>query len=355
MIPLLHRARRAHPSHPSSAARGLAGLFVASLVLALPGAAAAARGDDRAPRIASAEGALRVVDARGRLEAELPLAEGVLVRSLVALDPARSSDWVATATRGDAALLVFLSQGGTTERLPAPAAGGALVLDPIPLVRDGRLEGLVWLAGADSRSLAVRFAPWQGGAWGEAEIVSPMGPGSQLALAAATTADGTAILAWTAFDGEDDETVWSRREGGRWTAPARVAADNRVPDITPALAPLGDGALLAWSRFEDGEYRLVGARLTAQGWSEPTPLAALGSVFPTLSAGPDGPLLVYRDARRRLWTAARLDGEGNVLSRTRVPGGPDAAPVLLRADAEGVEVIPSPGAKPVRVPWRRTP
>jgi len=203
--------------------------------------------------------------------------------------------------------------------LPAPPAAAALSRESLPLIADGRLEGMVWLEGDSTRTLAVRYARWTGAAWEAPQTVSPPGPGSQLALAAARLADGTWMLAWSAFDGHDDEIVWSRQANaggiggiGRWSRPQRVTADNDVPDITPALTATPDGVLLAWSRFdpEEGGYQVVTARFRAGRWEAPRAAAPVGSLFPSFAAGTGGSLLLYQTAVPRGWAAVEIDAAG---------------------------------------------
>ncbi|HEX5760898.1 MAG TPA: hypothetical protein VF121_17045, partial [Thermoanaerobaculia bacterium] len=146
---------------------------------------------------------------------------------------------------------------------------------------DGELAGLAWLEGADGRSLAVRFARWDGERWARPRTVAAPGPGSQTALAAARLADASWLLAWSRFDGADDEVVWSRSagpEGESWSAPRRIAQDNAVPDVTPALtAVAGGGAVAAWSRYDGEDYRVVTARFDGRGWSAPRAVGPAGS------------------------------------------------------------------------------
>jgi len=196
------------------------------------------------------------------------LPEGATLETTATLD----SGWLAAGTQPTGPetkpasardLLLLTGNGQTVSTLPAPPGKtAALRQEPLPLIENGRLTGLVWLEGESRRSLGVRFAVWTGTGWDTPEVVAPPGPGSQLALTAARLRNGTWLLAWSAFDGHDDEIVWSRRVHGAWSRPQRVAADNRVPDITPALtaaSAAGDSALLAWSRYDAalGEYRVV--------------------------------------------------------------------------------------------------
>lgn len=346
--------RSTSPSAPGSAAR-LArrpGVWLTSMALALALPALAGGTADGLPSLVSGLGALRVATAGAELY-RAPLPKDVEVTGLT---PLAGGDWMAAGVRGGSTLLLFRGGAGTAERVASPAAGGSFVARPAPLADGGRLLGLAWLAGPTARHLAVRFAAWEGGGWGPTETVAGPAPGSQLALRGTVLSDGSALLVWSAYDGQDDEIMWSRRQGGRWSDPARVAEDNRVPDITPAVAPLGDGALVAWSRYQDGQYRLVTARLGAGGWSRPEPAGPPGSLFPELTGEGRGLLLTYRDARAGDWTVLDLDAAARVRARAIVTGASaEREPVVLGAGRDGVRVIRSPAAEPETVAWQPLP
>ena len=209
-------------------------LMVAVMALTAPAARA---GERPAVVRAAAPGAIELP---GGERVELALPAGA---ALSAVEPL-AEGWIAAATRpaGAGRRLALLAALPGAPRAPlapveiaAPPAAGRLQAEPLPLVEDGRLAGLVWLEGDEARRFAVRSARWDGAAWTPPRTVSAAGPGSQLALAAARLADGSWLLAWSAFDGHDDEIVWSRERNGVWSKPRRVDADNGVPDITPAL------------------------------------------------------------------------------------------------------------------------
>ena len=200
--------------------------------------------------------------------------------------------------------------------------------------------GLVWLEGSDASALGVRAAAWNGTGFSAAEWVSPPLDGSQLALSGAVLADGSWLLAWSAFDGSDDEILWSRRDGATWTAPARLHPDNRVPDITPAVAATARGAVAAWSRYDGGSYRGRVMRFDASaGWRDEERLGGAGSVFPFFAVddSASGPLLVFREGVEGRWDLIELGGRGEVRSRTQWTGDPSggrwcgSAPVERRA------------------------
>jgi hypothetical protein len=230
--------------------------------------------------------------------------------------------WLAAGVRPDAdgrseILLLTGDAEAATELPPPPGRNAALRQQPLPLVENGHLAGLLWLEGNSRTSFGVRFAEWNGAGWREPQTVAAPGPGSQLALTATRLADGTWLAAWSAFDGTDDEIVWSRRgRDGAWSPAHRAAAGNEVPDITPALTATRDGALLAWSRLDGDEYRIVVSRFRNGAWTKPEFAAPKGSLFPGFEPAPEGQVwLLYRTAEPRGWTVAELDRAGRPVRR----------------------------------------
>src|SRR6266545_231706 len=156
----------------------------------------------------------------------LPVPAGAEMETALSL----ADGWIAAGVHPDASglseiLLLTGDESAVTELPPPPGRAAALREQPLPLVEDGRLAGLLWLEGDGRTSLGVRFAEWSGSGWSESRTVSAPGPGSQLALTTARLADGTWIAAWSAFDGSDDEIVWSRpRPGAPGSRGRRVRA-----------------------------------------------------------------------------------------------------------------------------------
>ncbi len=215
---------------------------------------------------------------------------------------------IAAGTRrqnGGTELVLFAEESGRISSLPAPAGRtGRVRHDPQLLVADGALAGLAWLEGRDLRSLAVRFARWDGEGWEAPRTVAAPASGSQMAPAGARLADGSWLLAWSRYDGGDDEVVWSRSagpDGAAWSSPRRLAADNAVPDVTPALsAAPGGGAVAAWSRYDGEDYRVVTARFDGRRWSAPRVVGPAGSLEPHWERSASGePALVVRTALPR--------------------------------------------------------
>ncbi len=249
---------------------------------------------------------------------DLPLPPTALVQSFAAGD----GQWYAAAVDlrpGGRRLVVLKGSGAKVKELPAPAVLHAAELrEPSLLVVEGALAGMAWVEGKAPRQQVVRVAAWSVGGWREPVTVSPRGPGSQMALATTRLGDGSWLLAWAAFDGSDDEIMWSRWDASRWsagdgvTAPARLAGDNAVPDITPHLWTTPDGAMAAWSCYDGDDYRVHLARFDGTAWSEPDIRGPKGSVYPTFHPGSDGPLLLYQNAWPRGWSVAELDGQGRV-------------------------------------------
>ena len=284
-------------------ARSFAAALLSTVALALPASAAAAETPALRVRLAAGELRVGVSDGADGARLELRLA------------------------RPD----------GSIALLPEPAPRSAARLDePTPLVAAGTLAGLAWLEGATRESYGVRYAPWTGAGWGAVETVAAPGPGSQLALAALVLADGRRLLTWAGYDGHDDEILYAlRAPDGRWSAPARVAGDNEVPDITPAVAaaPGPDGgALVAWSRYHDGQYRVAVARFDGERFRSAKLVGRPGTLYPGfLPPGADGaPRLLFRNARPAGWTVAELDRSGAIFRESFVEASGPERPTGVR-------------------------
>ena len=193
-------------------------------------------------------------------EMQVALPPGAFIRDL---EPT-AKGWVAAGRlpAGEGTDLLILEGGPDgTELLPVPRRGSERFRGQPVLFLEGReLVGLAWAAGDGSQELEIWAAGWQEGEWGLPEQVAARGPGSQVAPAGAVLEDGSWLLVWTAFDGQDAEIVGSRRVDGRWTEAEPIHPGNEVPDLKPELVALDDGALAAWSWFDGRDYRLKFAR-----------------------------------------------------------------------------------------------
>lgn len=248
--------------------------------------------------------------------------------------------WIAagSAEGEDGRRTLFLL--GSEGAVPAPAGQEAAQRrGAVFFVENGALQGMAWLEGNDDRSLAVRAAEWNGHAWNAVEPVSRPGPGSQIALAGAVLSDGSWLLAWSAYDGEDHEIVWARRTAQGWSPARPVSKGNAVPDITPTLAAAGTGALLAWSRYDGESYRLQLARFeTGSGkdgsWKDERPIAPSGSFHPSFRGAPDHLYLLHQSALPNSWSVVELAPSGKVLRRSAALSALMERPVLSE-DTEG--------------------
>lgn len=295
------------------------------LAAALAGVALAAAPPLAAEALKTASGDLLLASGEGRSivqrpdgsEVELPLSKAARVSDFRAAE----TGWFVAAVAHDSGgprLEVLAGSDHRVDSLPAPALAGARqVAQPIFVADKARVHALVWLEGDAHNQHAVRAARWLGDAWGATEVVSPPGPGTQIALSTAALADGTWLIAWAAFDGVDDEILWSRWANGAWSAPRPVAAGNRVPDITPSLYPTDGGALLAWSRFDGSDYRVNVSRFDGDTWSTPSVVGAKGSTAPAFSAA-DTPYVIYQHAAPRAWAVVELDAAGQVQRRAKI-------------------------------------
>lgn len=226
----------------------------------------------------------------------------------------------------------------TTIFAQRPATTGAVVSDPVLDIGTEGLRGMAWLEGERADRLELRAARFENGRWLEPVVVSPQGTGSQLALSSATLADGSWLLVWSAFDGEDDEILWSRLADGRFSPPRPVAADNAVPDVTPALGVLADGVLVAWSRYDGNDYRIVLARFDGESWSEPEVVGPRGSLAPSFEKAAGTSFLLFQTAVPRSWSIAELDARGKVLRRARSEAFRLERPLVEKVATEGIEL-----------------
>lgn len=296
---------------------------------------------------------------------ELPDTAGTRYSSLAAVD----GGWIAVGSHLEEnrdpessevreslrKLRLLAGDGEGVRSLKAPKLQEGLRRQGAVLIVDGgRLAGLAWLEGDTRRQLAVMASEWTGSRWRTPRVVSPPGPGSQLALSATVLADGSWLLAWSAFDGEDDEILWSRYIGGRWTDPARLSPeDNAVPDVTPALAPSGTGAVAAWSRYENEHYRLKLARFDGTRWLDERTAGGKGTLYPVFlpQASAENRLL-FRDAGKRGWTALELGEDGRETARVHVPAQTLRRPMVTSTGSGTAAFSWSGDAEPLTAHWR---
>ena len=164
------------------------------------------------------------------------------------------------------------------------------------------LQGLVWLEATRPRAQEVWLSSYGDGELHPATRLVEAGPGSQTALAGVALADGSWLLVWSAFDGNDDDLVWRQgRPDGSWTG-GRVSPDNRVPDITPRLLVTPEGAAVAWSRYDGNVYRVRTARFEQGEWRLERWAAPPDSLYPEW-VGNGGTLLFLRGSTRS-WMAS---------------------------------------------------
>jgi hypothetical protein len=240
------------------------------------------------------------------------------------------------ATEDGTELLILEEVEGKIHLLPNPdVSGSKLSGQPILLIQDDALAGLVWAAGNELRGLEIWAAEWLHGKWAEPELIASKGPGSQVAPRALVLEDGSWLVVWAAYDGEDDEIVWSRRSQGAWSHPERVADDNVVPDITPRLLAVDGGALLAWSWYDGNDYRMKAARFTGGGWSKPEIFGEKGSLYPSVIQTDDGGLLLYKTVEPATWTVVGFDRQGVASRRAVVSEDAEDRPLLAIDEGHG--------------------
>jgi hypothetical protein len=273
--------------------------------------------------------------------------------------------WVATGSTPSEDgfdLLVVQDRDGERVLLASPPdRKGRYRAQVVALVTDGNLAGIAWVEGDNQKDFEVRAAVWDGANFRAPEVVSPVGPGAQLALRGAVLDDGSWLLVWAAVDGEDDEILWSVRRQDEWSAPARLHRDNSVPDITPALVAVDGGALAAWSWFDGNDYRLRQARFDGESWSEPEVFGERGSLEPGYTVHGEEVRLLYQTIEPPTWTLIELDRTGVTTRRAVWNGETAERPLVLAGDEVEAALRWPQGAEKLeaervwRVPWEREP
>ncbi|MEM8995390.1 MAG: hypothetical protein AAGF23_11425 [Acidobacteriota bacterium] len=355
------RSRR-HLSPAPFARRCLAGLRYGACALVLCAPASAE------PLALSADGWIEAVPAADGWvlrsetgDAPLPFEKGadVHVQHVEATD----SGWLLSATsRSESgSRLVVVRQGPQGMiALPVPTTSARVLLQPTVLTEPatGEPRVLAWIEGSSPRESSVRAARWNGAGWDETVVLAPRGPGTQIALDAARLDDGSVLAVWSAFDGEDDEVVWSwTRDGATWSPPAAIS-ENAVPDVTPSVIAVDGGAVVAWSGFDGNDYRVWTSRFDGERWSEARRHGERGSVFPSFSPQKSaGPVLIYRQTAPAAWRVSRLDGDTLETSTVSLEVG-TVRPVVLGADDAGLTLRADAAAEGAaakadsrRVPW----
>jgi hypothetical protein len=258
--------------------------------------------------------------------------------------------------RGRRELVVVVEDGAGVERLTPPGRQKKrLRILPTLLIEDDEFSGVAWLEGDDHQSLSVRFAEWNGVDWGPVKKVSRPGRGSQTGLVGSVLRDGSHLLVWSAYDGGDDEIVWSRRRRSSWSRPKRLTVNNRTPDITPAVVPMGSGALAVWSHFDGDDYRLMAARFDGRRWKRPELIGPAGSLDPRFVEVDTGLFLTFQNAWPAGWSVVEIGKGGDPRRRAIVQQRLDKRPVLAQPGSREVTLLWPQEDGVHTVEWERLP
>ncbi len=330
-IPLMDEPMNTSLNRPFAA-----GLIFTLLLAAGPPIAAS-------PSLKTASGEILLPSADGRSFVrqpsgeivELPLPKGARVSDLRSV----GGEWLVAAVSragGEPRIELLRGRGDRVETLAAPAAQpAAKLMQPVFVAGDAGFQALVWLAGSAHNQLAVKASRWLAGGWGPTETLSAPGPGTQIALSTAVLGDGSWLVVWAAYDGTDDEILWSRFAGGAWSKPRPIAENNAVPDITPSLFATAGGALAAWSRYDGNDYRINVSRFDGERWSAPAVAGPAGSTAPAFSDA-ERPYLVYRHADPAAWAVIELDDAGAAVREATVAVASPQRPMLATVTEQAV-------------------
>jgi lysophospholipase L1-like esterase len=184
-------------------------------------------------------------------------------------------------------------------------------------------QGVLWLAwsGFDGTDEEIFFSRWGQGGWEKAQRVSRDDASPDLYDGSPHLAMGGDDRPWLVWVGDrgglDDEIFYSRWEGDGWSEEGLVSTDDSSSDLMPTLAIDGRGRpWVAWRGEYDGKSGVLYSRWEGEGWSPESlvdmPSALLGGDEPALAIGPRG-------EPRLAWTA--YDRQGSYIAYSRWEGG----------------------------------
>lgn len=293
---------------------------------------------------------------RGKGPAPLPVPESTRFSALRAAGAGFVAAGIDQSPRGSALVIVTgAADGKTVEVLPAPAvAAGEIAFLPSPVVGPGGLEALLWIEGKNHQSGALKAALWSGGAFTSPGVISPVGPGTQTGLQTIRLHDGTWLAVWSAFDGQDDEILWSRGSIHGWS-PAKSLSGNAVPDVTPTLKLTPIGAVAVWSFYDGNDYRLKSATLRDWTWSDGEVFGGKGANTPAF-AETDSAIVTFRQVVPESWQVAELDELAKVRRQANLPTTTRRPPAIVGVDNNAVTIEvsmsdASPTPVEIVVPW----
>lgn len=202
-------------------------------------------------------------------------------------------------------------------------------------------QGVVWLAwsGFDGSDEEIFFSRWEEGGWEKAQQVNRDDASHDLydeSPHLAIGGDGRPWLVWVGYGGGlDDEIFYSRWEGEGWSEEGLVSADDPSSDLMPTLAIDGRGRpWVAWSGEYGGKSGVLYSRWEGEGWSPEglvdIPSSLLGGGEPALAIGPRG-------EPRLAWTA--YDRQGTYIAYSRWEGSGWGRPQEITR--EGLPVSPA--------------
>ena len=293
---------------------------------------------------------------QGRGPADLPVSPGVRFSALRSAGSVFVAAGVERGPQGYGLVVVRGGQGPAAEVLtPPPVAPGQLAMMPTVLLGPSGLEALLWIEGKTEQSGAVRVALWNGSAFSAPGDIAPMAAGTQTALQAIRLQDGSWLAVWSAYDGQDDEIMWSRGSRQGWS-PAKAITGNAVPDITPVLRLVPGGVLAVWSFYDGNDYRLRSARFEDWSWTDGGVFGGKGASHPFFAEVGAQTLVSFRQVEPESWALVELADSGQPKRQVTLPTATRRPPEILSIDDQAVTIEWSStdaGRTPVSivVPW----
>ena len=179
-----------------------------------------------------------------------------------------NKDMVWAASDGlSSEIYISSEQDGTwSEPLQVTNNNAENLVPCIDSTQDGT-KYLTW-ASLEEGNLNVRYMTGKNAVWSEPQSIPDLPVTSTTPFVAVDKND----VVWLVFAGNsggNDDVYCTRLVKGKWTAAARINAENNVPDINPFIEIGEDGTVqVFWQGFRDGAYVILSSVWQQDAWSE---------------------------------------------------------------------------------------
>jgi hypothetical protein len=150
--------------------------------------------------------------------------------------------------------------------------GANFVFHPISSSGDDRKIWVVWTK-RDKNGNFLQFSVYNKSQWSQQKQIKTDINDNR----AVTIVVDKSNMPWIAIEGIGNsysDIYWTRWNGREWEVPTKAHADNKVPDVHPALSIDAFGnIILSWQTYANGMYVTVSQTWDGQSWKKISPKA----------------------------------------------------------------------------------